>query len=110
MWFASTYGLSRAWHAAQVLPLHREAEKGIISSLGQFIWRGSLYRVPIEVTTRSRSLGGLGLPHLKIKCCALLAGRWHIMRVLDHDGFTGEWVEYLETCFPVGNPQNTGAV
>jgi hypothetical protein len=32
------------------------------------------------------------------------------MRELDPDGFTGEWVEYLETCFPVGNPPNTAAV
>ena len=110
VWFAATFGLSRAWHAAQVLPLSREAEKGLVSSLGRFIWRGSLFRVAMEVTTRPRSLGGLALPSVKLKSCALLTGRWHTMRELEPDGFTGEWVELLETLFPVGNPPNTAAV
>ena len=64
----------------------------------------------MEEATRPRSKGGLGLPNLRLKCLALFTARWHTMRVLDPDGFTGEWVETLEAYFPVGNPPNTGAV
>lgn len=110
VWYASVYALSKLWHAAQVLPLDDDVRKKLNTAVAAFIWRGFLYRVPMEVIVRSRAQGGLGFPNLKLKCTSMLTGRWHTMRVLDPDGFSGEWAETVEMMVPVGNPPNVGAV
>ena len=38
--YAQTYGLSRLWHTAQVLPVPRSVAKGVTGAVGKFVWRG----------------------------------------------------------------------
>lgn len=110
VYFASTYGLSKIWHVAQVVPLSQSAAKGLVKTVARFLWRGSLFRVPMEVATRPRTKGGLALPDIRRKCTALLVGRWHGQLAKDPGAFCVEWLQYLQARFPPGNPPVSGLV
>jgi hypothetical protein len=53
VWFAGVYALSKVWHVAQVLPIEDKQCVKMIQALGRFVWRGSIFRVPMETAPTS---------------------------------------------------------
>ncbi|KAJ1519020.1 hypothetical protein ONE63_011397 [Megalurothrips usitatus] len=107
--FASVYALSRLWHVAQALPLPTKAVNEVNRDVARFVWRGWLFRAPIETITRGQLQGGLGLTNVGAKCVALLVGRWHSPLHLVPDGFSAAWLRARRAAVPVCNPPNLRA-
>ncbi|KAK3931762.1 Transposon TX1 uncharacterized 149 kDa protein, partial [Frankliniella fusca] len=76
VWFAQTYCLSKLWYVAQVPSVPDGVVTALNKAVGDFVWRGSVFRVPFRNLCSPRTEGGLGLLHPKWKSQVLFMGRW----------------------------------
>jgi hypothetical protein len=63
--------LSKIWYIAQLLPITNDQANQILTSILQYIWRGSIFRVPITTRYKKTTDGGLEMINIKAKCDAL---------------------------------------
>ena len=108
--FVNMFALSKLWHVAQVLPIRKMDVKAIKTAISYFLWKGSLFSLPIDVCCSPKSEGGLGLPDIHLRCNAMFAVRWQSLLFTDSDSFASEWLDTLLGAVPVGNPPNIPAV
>ena len=66
-----TYGLSKFWYVAAVLPLPARFLVEIQKLMGAFLWKGSLLRVAMDRMKLPKEKGGLGLVCVEMKARAL---------------------------------------
>lgn len=99
--YVKIFALSRLWHVAQILPANKSIAADVMKAVSMFLWRGRLFTTAAGVACTPRAQGGLGLPDVAKKCCALYAGRWQGIMVHDQDSFAGEWLTVLLRTFPL---------
>ncbi|KAK3922595.1 LOW QUALITY PROTEIN: LINE-1 retrotransposable element ORF2 protein [Frankliniella fusca] len=104
VWFAQTYCLSKLWYVAQVLPVPDGVVTALSKAVGDFVWRGSFFRVPFRNLCSPRTEGGLGLLHPKWKSQALFMGRWMSTVLQDTDSFASVWLQVLTERWPPNDP------
>src|SRR5450759_1800311 len=76
----NTFGTSRIWYLASILPPLGVHTAKITSAMGMFLWRGTVARVPMMQLARSRENGGLKLQLPALKCKALAINR-HLQEI-----------------------------
>ena len=76
----NTFGTSRIWYLASVLPPFSVHTAKITSAMGTFLWRGAVARVPMVQLARSRENGGLKLQLPALKCKSLTINR-HLQEI-----------------------------
>ena len=73
IWFTHTYGLSKLWYMAKILPTSKRITQQLEKLIGNFIWHGYLYRVARPQLRLPKKKGGLDLSNIDIKCKSLFA-------------------------------------
>jgi hypothetical protein len=63
------------WYIAETLPVPRTYTQGITAAIAWYIWKGSVFKVPITTPQRPKSMGGWEMTHTEAKCSALLLCR-----------------------------------
>ncbi|XP_062542141.1 uncharacterized protein LOC134210132 [Armigeres subalbatus] len=71
----NTFGTSKLWYLSSVLPPLGIHTAKITATMGTFLWRGIVARVPIMQLTRKREHGGLNLHIPAIKSRSLATNR-----------------------------------
>jgi hypothetical protein len=56
--FVQTYMLARVWFTAQIFPMPLTCERQINTAITWFLWRGSIFRVPLSTIQRRKLQGG----------------------------------------------------
>ncbi|KAE8737584.1 hypothetical protein FOCC_FOCC016953 [Frankliniella occidentalis] len=100
--YVQMYGLSKAWHVAQVLPINRAVARDITAAARRFLWRGHFFTSPMDVCATPLRSGGLGIPDILRKCTALFVGRWQGARTVVGDSITAAWLTTLLEKHPQG--------
>ena len=70
--FVHTYMLVRVWLTAQIIPLSPTCERQINTAITYFLWRVSIFRVPLSTNQRRKLYGGWDLINFGAKGRALL--------------------------------------
>ena len=70
--FAHTYILARAWFTAQIFPIPLTCERQINTAVTCFLWKGSIFRLPLSTIQRRKLQGGWDLINVGAKSQALL--------------------------------------
>lgn len=84
IWYVNVYMLAKIWYLAQVLPMNNIYSQKIVKLIGNFIWRGHLYRVERLQLYLPVNQGGLGLINIDLKTKALFI-KTQYRSVLDDD-------------------------
>jgi hypothetical protein len=63
---------TKLWFLAQIIQLTRQHAQEITAIATWFIWRGSIFKVPVTTLQRPKWEGGWDLPHIETKCKTLL--------------------------------------
>jgi exonuclease III len=71
VWISNSFVLSKLWYVAQVLPAENIHIGKIRKLLGNFLWRGSLYRIERNQLSLKAKHGGLALVNVDLKAKAL---------------------------------------
>lgn len=71
----NTFGSSKIWYLASVLPPLNVHIAKITSRMGSFLWSGMIARIPITQLARKREQGGLKLQLPALKCKSLAIHR-----------------------------------
>ena len=105
----SVFALSKVWYRAQVLPLPDNYAKKFEIAISRFVWRGHLTNdvLPRDTVCLPRERGGLGIPHLKLRCKSLFLRQ--IFRSVTGQGQSKDhfdfWlgkrmnIPFLQSCF-----------
>jgi hypothetical protein len=72
---ANVYLLAKVWHLAQILPPTKDVILKINTTLSRYMWKGSIFKVPLSTLHLSKKHEGWGLTHLEAKCRMLLICR-----------------------------------
>jgi hypothetical protein len=67
VWISNLFVLSQLWYVAQVLPAENKHIGKIRKLLGDFLWRGSLYRIKRNQLSLKANNGGLALINVALK-------------------------------------------
>jgi hypothetical protein len=59
--YVHSYLLAKIWYAAQIFVVPSQQVRNLNMAITYFIWRGSVFRVPITVLRMRKQEGGLGL-------------------------------------------------
>jgi hypothetical protein len=84
--------LSTIWYTAQLLPITDDQANQILTIIIQYIWRGSIFRVPITTLYKKATEGGLDMINIKAKCDALYLLRLTNQRQ-NSDTITAQWLK-----------------
>jgi hypothetical protein len=71
VWISNLFVLSKLWYVAQVLPAENKHIGKIRKLLGDFLWRGSLYRIERNQLSLKVYNGGLALINVDLKAKTL---------------------------------------
>lgn len=71
----NTFASSKAWYLSSILPPAAVHTAKITKIMGNFLWRGVPFRIPMHQLARPRENGGLKLQLLGLKSKALLVTR-----------------------------------
>jgi hypothetical protein len=105
--FVHVYLLAKLWYCAQVLPITAEALRQINTTIAWFVWKGSIFRVPLS--TLYPLEGSLGLIDVRAKCHALYLNRSFCLQN-GPVSFTTEWIEKWLSEFSIANPPDMRAL
>jgi hypothetical protein len=91
--YAQAYLLAKIWHTAQIFPIPQQCAQQIVTVVVWYVWRGSIFRVPVSTLQRRKEEGGWGMIDVAVKCRTLLFTR---MWALSHrKGLApAEWLQY----------------
>jgi len=56
-----TFLIAKIWHIAQIFPISKEHVRQLATAIVWFIWKGTIFRVPMSTLQRRREDGGLEL-------------------------------------------------
>jgi hypothetical protein len=89
--YVNIYLLAKAWHLPQIFSHPKVAVARINTVISWYIWKGSVFRVPLSTLYRPKHKGGWQLTHLDAKCRTLLYCRLHQMCTQDSTP-SGRWL------------------
>ena len=103
--YVHTFLLAKIWHMAQIFPISKEHVRQLATAIVWFIWKGTIFRVPISTLQRRREDGGLELLDIEAKCFALF-----LTKMRDQGAKEGTlpaaWLQRWDLRKPEGNPTN----
>ena len=90
---------------AQIFPISKEHVRQLATAIIWFIWKGTVFRVPMYTLQRRREDGGLELLDIEAKCFALF-----LTKMRDQGAKEGTlpaaWLQRWDLRKPEGNPTN----
>jgi len=72
MGYVYTFLLSKIWYIAQILPAPNLYTQQLTTAITWYIWRGTIFRVPISTLQRPKQMGGWEMPDIEANFTALL--------------------------------------
>jgi hypothetical protein len=103
--YVHSYLLAKIWFAAQIFVVPSQNVQQLNIAITYFIWRGSVFRVPINVLRKPKTEGGWDLIDIFAKCTALLLCRLFIQSQMN--GITtAKWLKFWCLTAPQPNPPN----
>jgi hypothetical protein len=66
--YVKTFLLSKIWYTAQIMSAPTTYTQQLTTAIACYIWRGSVFRVPISTLQKSKQMGGWGLTDIAAKC------------------------------------------
>jgi hypothetical protein len=78
--YVHTSLLSRLWYAAQILPTPKVYTQKLSTALSWYIWKGTIFKVPMSTLQRSKRQGCMDLIDIPAKCRILLLSRLYKQR------------------------------
>jgi len=103
MHFVHTYMLACAWFTAQIFPMPRTCERQINTAITWFLWRGSIFRVPVSTIQRRKLQSGWDLINVSAKSRALLHFRLQAQSTAPGT-LTADWFRKWNLQIPGPNP------
>ena len=97
IWFTHTYGLSKLWYMAKILPTSTRITQQLEKLIGNFIWHDNLYRVARPQLRLPKKEGGLDLSNIDIKCKSLFAKSLNTAISQESDEFDNAYISYFWT-------------
>ena len=70
--YANVYLLAKVWFMSQNFAPPEECVRRINTGISWFLWKGSIFRVPLSTLWQAKKDGGIGLINMDAKCRALL--------------------------------------
>jgi hypothetical protein len=89
--YIHNYLLARVWYTEQVLPLTEEYRRQIETATSWYLWRGSVFRVPLSTLQRRKSKGGWSFVNINVKCRTLLYNRLTFQSQTE-ESLTADWL------------------
>jgi len=62
---------AKIWHIAQIFPVSKDHVRHFATTIAWFIWKGTIFRVPLSTLQSRKEDGGLELLDIEAKCRAL---------------------------------------
>jgi len=78
MSYVNTFLLRKIWYTAQILPALNIYRQQLTTAIAWYIWRGTVFRVPVSKLQRPKQIGGWEMPDIEAKCPALLLCRMYL--------------------------------
>jgi hypothetical protein len=91
------------WYTAQILPLTEEYRRQIETATTWYLWRGSIYHVPLSTLQRCKSTGGWNIVNINVKCRALVYYRLTLQSQTE-ESLTADWLRQWDIKFMRKNP------
>jgi hypothetical protein len=91
--YAHAYLLAKIWYTAQIFPIPKSFTQQIVAAIVWYIWRDSIFRVPVSTLQRRKEEGGWKMVDGVVKCRARLFAR---MWAQSHrkGSAPAEWLQY----------------
>jgi len=108
MLYVNTFLLSKIWYTAQIPPapnIHTQ----LTNAVTWYIWRGTVFRVPVSTLQRPKQTGGLEMPDTEAKCTALLLYRMYLQGQRNGT-VTAAWIQALYLTGRQANPPHATKV
>jgi len=103
--YMQAYLLAKIWHIAQIFPVSKEQVRQLAMAIVWFIWKGTIFRVPLSTLQRRREEGGLELLDIEAKCRALFLTKKRNQGAKEGT-LTAAWLQRWKLRKPEGNPPN----
>lgn len=103
--FTHDYLLAKMWYATQIVPPTPNHVRQINSAIVWYIWKGSIFKVPLSTLQREKVDGGWGMINVEAKCKALFLHRMQT-QCRREGSLTAEWMNYLQIDKYQANPPN----
>ena len=104
--YVQTFLLTKIWHIAQIFPVPKEHARQLATAITWFIWKGTIFRVPLSTLQRRKEDGGLELLDIGAKCRALFLTKLRDQGTKE-GMLTAAWLQRWGLREPKGNPPHT---
>ena len=78
MRYVNTFLLSKIRYTAQIMAAPNIHIQQLTTTTTWYIWRGTVFRVPVSKLQRPKQMGGWEKPDIEVKCTALLLYRMYL--------------------------------
>ena len=103
--YVNTYLLAKIWYVAQFYTPPVTIIRQLNTTISYFIWKGSIFRVPISTLQKTKHEGGLDLINPMSKCRAMCLLRFMEL-YYKNEPTTKELIKQCQLIFPSDNPPN----
>jgi len=103
--YVNTYLLAKIWHIAQIFPIPKEQVRQLVMAIVWFIWKGTIFRIPLSTLQRRREDGGLELIDIEAKCRTLFLTKMREQGAKEGT-LTAAWLQRWNLRKQEGNPPN----
>ena len=101
--------LAPAWYTTQILPPPVNIIRQINTAITYFIWKGSIFKVPISTLQKSKREGGRALIDVQAKSKSLFLTRME-KQIQNTLTFTSDWIRTWTVKHPRGNPPDMASI
>jgi len=99
--------LASVWYKAQIFPPPTDIVKQINAAISYFIWKGSIFKVPLSTLQKPKREGGRALINVMAKCMTLFVMRME-KQCTKKGTLTAEWIRtWTRKSRPVNPPDIT---
>ena len=95
--------LATAWYTAWIFPPPTECVRQINAALSYFIWKGTIFKVPLSTLQKPKDSGGRALIHIMAKCMTLFILRMESQKQ-QPGTFTTDWINKWNLKGRIPNP------
>jgi len=103
--YVHAFLLAKIWHIAQIFSVSKEQVRQLATAIVWFIWKGTIFRVPLSTLQRRREDGGLELLDIEAKCRGLFLTKMRDQGAKEGT-LTAAWLQRWNLRKPEGNPPN----
>jgi len=103
--YVHAFLLAKIRHITQTFPVSKEHVRQLAMAIVWFIWKGTIFRVPLFTLQHRRQDGGLELLDIEAKCRALFLTKMRDQGAKEGT-LTAAWLQRWNLRKPEGNPPN----